>query len=148
MTKLYEWWSHFSSQGPKFGYCSNANKTWPVTKGKHLVAATAFFADTGVQITSESRPYLGVSVGTEAFVFSHVEDRVAKWEEELECLATIALTHPHSANAAFTYGLSSRWSYLTHTVNCIAPLLEPLEAIRRSKLIPALTGQPPPYDNM
>ena len=81
-------------------------------------------------------------------MFTHMQGKVAKWEEQLECLEKIVLTQPHAAHAAFTHGLSSRWSYLTCTVDCIAPLLEPLETIIRSKLIPALTGQPSPNDDM
>ena len=59
ITQLREWWRHLSSQG-----YSNTNKTWLVTKEKHLAAATASFADTDVQITSEGRLYLGAAVGS------------------------------------------------------------------------------------
>lgn len=148
IVRLREWWSHLSSQGPKYGYFANATKTWLVTKEKHLATATASFADTGVQVTSEGRPYLGAAFGTEEFVTSHVKDKVAKWTKELDSLATIALTQPHAAHAAFTHGLSSKWSYQTRTVHGIGTLLQPLETIIRSKLIPALTGQPPPNDEM
>ena len=53
--KLCEWWSQLSTQGPKYGYFANATKMWLVTKVKHLATATASFADTGVQVTSEGR---------------------------------------------------------------------------------------------
>ena len=75
-------------------------------------------------------------------------DRVAKWSKELDSLATIALTQPHAAHAVFTHGLSNKWSYLARTIHGIGTLLQPLEAIIRLKLIPALTGQPPPNDEM
>ena len=61
---------------------------------------------------------------------------------------TIALSQPHAAHAAFTHGLSSKWSYLTRTIQGIGTLLQLLEIIIRSKLIPALTGQPPPNDEV
>ena len=76
--RLCEWWSQLASQGPKFGYFASATKTWLVTKEKHLTTATDFFANTGVQVTSEGRPYLDAVIGTEEFVISHVKDRVAK----------------------------------------------------------------------
>ena len=142
--RLREWWSELTSQGPKFGCFTNATKTWLVTKEKHFATATAFFANTGFRVTSEGRPYLGA----EEFVISYVKDRVAKWTKELDSLAKIALSQPHAAHAAFTHGLSSTWSYLTCTIHGIGPLLQPLETIIRSKLIPALTGQPPPGDEM
>ena len=94
--------------GPKFGYFANATKTWLVTKEKFLTAARATFADTGIEITSEGRPYLGAAIGTEEFVQSHVEGRVAEWTKELENLVTISLTQPHAAHAALTHGLSSK----------------------------------------
>ena len=106
------------------------------------------FANTGVQITAEGRPYLGAAIGTKEFVVSHVKNKVANWTKELDTLATIAITQPHAAHAAFTHGLSSKWCYLTRTIHSIGSLLQPLETLIRSKLIPALTGQPPPSDDM
>ena len=88
---------------------------------------------------SEGQPYLGAAIGTEEFVQSHVEGRVVEWTKELENLITIILTQPHAAHAALTHGLSSKWSFLTHTIHGIGPLLQSLETI-------TLTGQPPPND--
>ena len=146
ISRLQQWWSLLSSQGPKFGYFANATKTWLVTKGKFLTAARATFADTGIEITSEGRPYLGAAIGTEEFVPSHVKGRVTEWTKELENLVTIALTQPHAAHAAFTHGLSSKWLFLARSIHAIGPLLQSLETIIRVKLIPALTCQPPPND--
>ena len=104
--------------------------------------STAVFANTGVQVTSEGRPYLGAAIGTDEFVISHVQDKVTNWTKELDNLATIALIQPH------THGLSSKWSYLTRTIHGISTLLQPLETVKITKLIPALTGQPPPNDEL
>jgi len=60
------------------------------------------------------------------FLISHVQEKVEKWSEELDNLATIAMTQPHAAHAAFTHGLSS---YLTRTTRDIGPLLQPLESV-------------------
>ena len=67
---------------------------------------------------------------------------------ELYSLAAIALSQPHAAHAAFTHGLSSKWFYLTCTIQGMGFLFQPLETMIRLKLIPALTGQPPPSDEM
>ena len=48
-------------------------------------------ANTGVQVTSEGRPYLGAAIGSNEFVISHVQDKVTNWTKELDNLATIAL---------------------------------------------------------
>ena len=92
-----------------FGYFANATKTWLVTEEKHQTTATAFFANTGDQVTSVGRPNLGAAIGNEDFVISHVKDRVVKWMKELDSLAAIAVSQPHAAHAAFTHGLSSKW---------------------------------------
>ena len=63
----------------------------------YLTTAAASFANTGVQVTSKGRPYLGAAIGTEEFVISYVKDRVAKWTKELDSLVATALTQPHAA---------------------------------------------------
>ena len=148
LSRLHDWWYHIVAIGPKYGYFANPIKTCLVTKEKHLAIATTLFANTGVQVTSEGRPYLGAAIGTQEFVISHVQDRVTKWTKELDNLATIAVTQPHAAHAAFTHGLSSKWSYLSRTIEGISTLLQPLESVIRSKLVPTLTCQPPPNDEL
>jgi len=59
-------------------------------------------------------------------------------------LATIAHTQPHAVHAAFTHGMTSKWSYLSRTLKEISSSLLPLEQSIRTKLIPDLTGRPPP----
>ncbi len=142
---LQEWWTHQSTLGPKFGYFPNSQKTCLVTKEKNLSTATTLFANTGVQITSEGRPYLGAAIGTEEFVTSHVQNKVGIWSKVLEKLTVVAETQPHAAHAAFTHGLSNKWLYL---IQGIGNLLEPLESTIRMKLIPTLTGQPPPSKDL
>ena len=144
--RLREWWDQINTLGPKFGYFTNASKTWLVTKEDYLSAASAAFADTGVKVTSEGRPYLGAALGTEEYMKAFVADKVQQWAGELEQLATIARSQPHAAHAAFTHGMTSKWTYLTRTMPDIGPSLLPLDTIIRTKLIPALTGRPPPND--
>ena len=52
----------------------------------------------------------------------------------------------HTPYAAFTHGMTGKWSYLSRTMPGIGPHLLPLEEIIRTKLIPALTGRPPSND--
>ena len=61
-------------------------------------------------------------------------------------LSEIGTTQPHAAFAALTHGLSSKWSYVIQTTPNIGDLLQPLDAILRSTLIPNLTGRPFPND--
>ena len=97
-------------------------------------------------MTSEGRPYLGAPIGTKAFVELFVENKVDQWSAELNSLAAIAKTQPHAAHSAFTHGLTSFWSYITRTTPDICHLLQPLEDVIRTNLIPTLTDRPPPND--
>ena len=65
-------------------------------------------------------------------------NKVQQWAGELEQLASIARSQPHAAHAAFTDGMTSKWTYLTRTMPGIGPNLSLLETIIRTKLIPAL----------
>ena len=39
ITQLQDWWNHINKIGPKYGYFTNATKTWLVTKERHLSKA-------------------------------------------------------------------------------------------------------------
>ena len=73
-------------------------------------------------------------------------EKVQQLAGELEQLGTIACSQPLAPHAAFTHGMTSKWTYLTHTMPGIGPNLLPLETIIKTKLIPALTGRPPPNE--
>ena len=49
---------------------------WLVTKKDFLPKAEAAFEDTGVRITSEGRPYLGVPLCTDECIQSFIGDKV------------------------------------------------------------------------
>ena len=141
------WWDQIVAQGPAYGYYANAQKTWLITKEAHLSAVEAAFSGTEVKVTTEGRSYLGTAIGTQEFINLHVQGKIHQWTREIECLATNALTQPHAAYAAFTHGLTSKWTYLTRTTPSLGHLLQPLEDVIRTELLPAITGRPPPNDS-
>ena len=143
---LRVWWDRLSTSGPGFGYFPNASKTWLVTKEGLHDAAVSIFANTGVNVTPDGRPYLGAAMGSQEYVAGQVESKVNEWISNVQCLATIAVTQPHAAFSALTHGLMSKWTYLSRTIPDIGPLLRPLDDALRSVLLPALTGRPPPSD--
>ena len=59
----------------------------------------------------------------------------------MERLSSIAITQPHAAFAAFTHGLTSRWTYLARTTPNIEELIKPLEETIRKVFLPNLTGR-------
>ena len=66
----------------------------------------------------------------------------------MEQLSKIAETQPHTAYAAFTHGLASKWNYLLRVTDwellSFPEILKPLESAIQSQFIPAITGQPAP----
>ena len=89
---LRDWWDKLTKEGPDFGYFPNPSKTWLVTKEGYHTTGTSIFADTGVNVTSDGRPYLGAAVGSKEFVEIYVESKVKSWLSSVCNLATIART--------------------------------------------------------
>ena len=106
------------------------------------------FEGTDVNITSEGRRYLGSVLGTDRFAKKFAEQQVETWVAHVERLAKIALTEPHAAYAAFRHSLAGCWTYLGRTTADVGSLFGPLEEAIRLKLIPALTGQEAPGDQV
>ena len=69
-----------------------------------------------------------------------------EWQEELTLLAKIAPSQPHATYAAFIHGFIHKFTYLSRTNPNKDHLLQPLEDIIRSQLIPSWTGRAPPSD--
>ena len=113
MANLCVWWDQLTKEGPNFGYFPNPSKTWLVTKKGCHDAETPAFADMGVNITSEGRPYLGAAIGSEGFVENYVKSKVSSWHSILLKLATIATTQLQAAYSALTHGVLSKWIYLS-----------------------------------
>ena len=79
---------------------------------------------------------------------SFAESKVASWSALVTNLADIATTQPHAAYSALNHGLSSKWTYMCRTTpsRIMSQRLAPLDEALRKKLIPSLTGTPPPND--
>ena len=88
--------------------------------------------------------HLEAAIGTESYINSYVKQKVEQWSVELERLALVATTQPHSAFAAFTHGFTSKWTHLARTIPNISHFLQPLEDIISTRLIPALSGRQAP----
>ena len=54
----------------------NDQKTWLVTKSSFLSLAESQFSGTGVNMTCESLPYLGVAIGTDRFAKEFIAEKV------------------------------------------------------------------------
>ncbi len=140
---LRSWWNELFRLELLYGYHPNPIKTYLVVKEQHKERATSAFADTGVQITTKGKRHLGAAIRSHSFTKEYVTGTVEEWTQELESLARVAVSQPHAAYAAFTHGLTGRWTYLLQTISDIQNLLLPLETAITHLLIPALSGLPP-----
>ena len=141
LNNLREWWDCLTNAGPDYGYFPNASKTWLIVKQEYKDEAISTFEGIQVVITEEGKKYLGSATGKQTFIERYVQQKVTTWVDELERLSSIAITQPHAAFAAFTHGLTSRWTYLARTTPNIANLIKPLEETIRKVFLPNLTGQ-------
>ena len=89
--------------------------------------ATDLFLNEGIQITLQGSWHLGAALGSRSFTGDYIASKVTDWVKEVENLATITSSQPHAVYAAFTHGLSGKWTYLAQTVPGISDLLKPLE---------------------
>ena len=144
--QLLAWWNRLTAEGPVFGYLPNPSKTWLVTKQRHFDKASLMFSGSGVNVTQEGRPYLGAAIGSQKYVEEYVNSKVQVWSSSINILSDIAKSQPHAAFSGLTHSLLSKWTYLSRVVPNISHLLAPLDDVLRTKLIPAITGQPPPND--
>ena len=148
LEQLRMWWDLLNETGPLYGYFPNGSKTHILVKPQYINKAKKLFKDTSITISEEGERYLGGAVGTLSFVQTFVQRKVEGWVREVEKLSKFAKTQPHSAYAAFTHGLMSKWNYLLRVVDwdtlSSAELLQPLESAIQSRFIPAITGQAPP----
>ena len=127
------WWDLLNETGHLYGYFPNGSKTHILVKPQYINKAKKLFKDTSITISEEGERYLGGAVGTLSFVQTFVQRKVEGWVREVEKLSKFAETQPHSAYAAFTHGLMSKWNYLLCVVDwgtlSSAELLQPLESV-------------------
>ena len=86
-------------------------------KGQYWEAAQDVFGDTGINITSHGREYLGSVIGSPDFCEEFVKEKVEEWTCEIKILAPFAKTHPHAAYATHTHGLRHKWKFLLRMVS-------------------------------
>jgi hypothetical protein len=142
--QLRQWWDVLQEEGPKYGYYTNSRKTKLLIKENNTETASRFFNDTGITIVTDGVTYLGGAIGKKSFIEDNARTTIEGWMEELCELVAIAETEPHSAYAAYTHGVQSKFNYFFRITDWdslnLSHLLIPIEEILSSKLIPVLSG--------
>ena len=110
--------------------------------------AITMFQNSGITITCGGRRCLGAALGGDGFQNQFVSAKISQWVSEVEKLAQIAKTQPQPAYAVFTHGLIWHWVYSQMVSAISSAQLRPLETAIRQRLLPAMTGQPSPGDDL
>jgi hypothetical protein len=113
LDKLKSWWDKTVQHGPAIGYYPKPSKSWLIVKEDRLERAQEVFKDTGVNITTEGKRYLGGFVGTDDATTKYMQELVAEWIEQLKQLTMIAKSEPQAAYSGFTAGFNHKF----HTHN-------------------------------
>lgn len=143
VSDIYSWWSTLVNKGSLYGWFPNSSKTYLVVKKDHLDTAKDVFCDSNIQITTSGRPLLGAAIGSEEFIESFIQEKVATWLSELSTLASFAASQPHAAYCAFTHGFVHKFNFICRVQSNICNLLQPVEDFIAHSLVPVLTGRPP-----
>ena len=141
LLELKKWWDVLQIEGPKYGYFPLPTKSVLIVKEKYKQKAKEIFGNCGVKITTTGERHMGAVVGTEEFKIQYVNEKVAKWVQDVEELTKIAEDEPQSALSSFTKAISHRWTYVQRTIPNISNLFQPLEEAIRTKFIPAIVGR-------
>ena len=136
--------------GPKYGYFPNDLKTTLLVKPDFQAEASDLFRDTGIKISTDGVVYLGGPIGNDQFVESTVSKKISDWIGDIINLANVAATHPHEAYASYAHGITSKWNFLFRIIDFseapISNILNSLELVISTQLVPALTTTAPPGD--
>ena len=102
---LKKWWSTIISEGSKFGYYVNEDKSWLVVKNKNLLnEAQQVFSNSDIKFTTEGKRHLGAAIGSSDFRKVYAIEKVDNWCEEISKLSEFAKTQPHTTYSAFCHG--------------------------------------------
>ena len=129
LDQVLRWWNEIQKLGPNFGYFPKPSKTWLIVKPEFLEKAKLLFGDSDINITDQGHKYLGSYIGCEGGKAVFVKSQVDEWISNVNALAKIAKTEPQLAYAAYVYGMSKKWSFVTRTTPNISEILRRLNTI-------------------
>ena len=138
---LRKWWDAVKSDGLKYGYYVKPSKSWVVLKNpEKLEECREIFESSPINITTEGKRHLGASIGSQQFKNSYIDEKIAKWTQNIEKLAEIAQSQPHAAYAAYIHAEQHKYTYFLRTIPGIEDNLKPLDDALNNTFIPALFG--------
>lgn len=76
---IKQWWDSRPAIEPSFGYNPNASTSWLLVKEIYLDTATVRFEGTGINVTTDGRPYLESPIGSPDFFKKHIGNKFDEW---------------------------------------------------------------------
>ena len=99
-----------------------------------------------MNVTTHGVRQLSAPLGDRHHTEQFVIDQVETWTAQLRALSEAARTQPHIAYSGLAHGTINKSVYLSHTVPDISALLQPLEDMLHTTVLPARTGRETPSD--
>ena len=84
--QLKNWWKTLCILGPKFGYYSEALRSWLTVKEKVTQRAFTIFKNTAIKIITEGQRHLGAVVGSSKYKREYVQNKIDELINEIKVL--------------------------------------------------------------
>jgi hypothetical protein len=79
-------------------------------------------------------------IGTDQYREEYIREKIDQWKSEITSLSQIAQIEPQAAYSCFIAGYKSKFTYYMRTVPAIGDMLQEIDIMIDTKLIPAITG--------
>ena len=97
-----------------------------IVKQQFEEKAQEVFANSRVKITTSGERHMGAVIGSEEYKIEYVTQKVNKWIQDVETLASIGKDEPQAVYSSYTKAVSRRWQYVQRTIPGISQLFQPL----------------------
>jgi hypothetical protein len=111
-----------------------------IVSQENLPAALEAFEGHEFTITTGSR-YLGGFIGEREALDIWIQEKVVKWADAVEVLATVAVDYPQSAYTALQKSLQQEWQFLQRVVKDIGEAFTVVGKAISQSFLPALFGE-------
>ena len=87
------------------------------------------FKDTNIQITTQSKRYLGAALCANQFRKEYIIEKINKWVKELHVLNKIAKIEPQAAYTCFLSRFKHKFNYYMRKIPGIGKLLRKVDEV-------------------
>jgi hypothetical protein len=136
---LTEWLKLLISEGPKYGYFPEPEKSYLVVHPDFVEIAKEKFIDFKVNVVTSHR-FLGGFIGHDDDVNNWLNKKVDMWVKCVNKLASVAQHVPQAAFIAFTKSLQCEWTFIQRVMADAQHYFSPLWLAIQEHFLPNLLG--------